>query len=71
MRLRRTLDEFIIDGVEITLPLFRAPALNAETQDNRHDIHWLEQFLKDESPGAQGKGRPASPGEFRRRASSA
>jgi acetyl-CoA carboxylase biotin carboxylase subunit len=47
MRLRRALDEFIIDGVETTLPLFRALARNADVQNGQYDIHWLEEFLKD------------------------
>jgi acetyl-CoA carboxylase biotin carboxylase subunit len=45
MRLRRTLDEFIIDGVETTLPLFRTLVRNADVQNGLYDIHWLEQFL--------------------------
>ena len=48
MRLRRALDEFIIDGVETTLPLFRALVRNTEVQNGQYDIHWLEEFLKDE-----------------------
>jgi len=51
MRLRRALDEFVVDGVETTLPLFRALVRNGEIQDGAYDIHWLENFLKDE-PGA-------------------
>ena len=47
MRLRRALDEFIIDGVETTLPLFRALVRNTEVQNGRYDIRWLEEFLKD------------------------
>jgi len=47
MRLRRALDEFIIDGVETTLPLFRALVRNTEVQNGQYDIHWLEEFLKD------------------------
>jgi len=47
MRLRRALDEFIVDGVETTLPLFRALVRNAEVQNGQYDIHWLEKFLED------------------------
>ncbi len=47
MRLRRSLDEFVVDGVETTLPLFRALVRNSEIQDGAYDIHWLENFLKD------------------------
>ena len=45
MRLRRALDEFIVDGVETTLPLFRTLVRNADIQNGLHDIHWLEKFL--------------------------
>ncbi|MDB5594442.1 MAG: accC [Hyphomicrobiales bacterium] len=45
MRLRRTLDEFIIDGIETTIPLFRTLVRNADIQNGQYDIHWLEKFL--------------------------
>ncbi len=45
MRLRRSLDEFIIDGVDTTLPLFRTLVRNADVQNGVYDIHWLEHFL--------------------------
>jgi len=48
MRLRRALDEFIVDGVETTLPLFRALVRNPDVQNGQYDIHWLEEFLKNE-----------------------
>ena len=48
MRLRRALDEFIIDGIDTTLPLFRTLVRNAEVQNGQYDIHWLEGFLKTE-----------------------
>ena len=46
MRLRRALDEFIVDGINTTLPLFRALVRNADVQNGQYDIHWLEGFLK-------------------------
>ncbi|MFY9968898.1 MAG: acetyl-CoA carboxylase biotin carboxylase subunit [Roseiarcus sp.] len=46
MRLRRALDEFIIDGINTTLPLFRTLVRNADVQNGQYDIHWLEEFLK-------------------------
>jgi acetyl-CoA carboxylase biotin carboxylase subunit len=49
MRLRRALDEFIVDGVETTLPLFRSLVRNVEVQNGQYDIHWLEAFLKGEA----------------------
>jgi acetyl-CoA carboxylase biotin carboxylase subunit len=48
MRLRRALDEFIIDGIDTTLPLFRTLVRNTEVQNGQYDIHWLESFLKTE-----------------------
>jgi acetyl-CoA carboxylase biotin carboxylase subunit len=45
MRLRRTLDEFIVDGIETTIPLFRTLVRNADIQNGDYDIHWLEKFL--------------------------
>src|SRR6476469_3713281 len=46
MRLRRALDEFVVDGIETTLPLFRALVRNPDIQNGAYDIHWLEKFLK-------------------------
>jgi acetyl-CoA carboxylase biotin carboxylase subunit len=45
MRLRRALDEFVVDGIETTIPLFRALVRNPDIQNGAYDIHWLEQFL--------------------------
>jgi acetyl-CoA carboxylase biotin carboxylase subunit len=45
MRLRRALDEFIVDGIETTIPLFRTLVRNADVQNGVYDIHWLEKFL--------------------------
>ena len=45
MRLRRALDEFVIDGIETTLPLFRALAQEKDIIDGDYHIHWLEAFL--------------------------
>ncbi|HWW35510.1 MAG TPA: acetyl-CoA carboxylase biotin carboxylase subunit [Xanthobacteraceae bacterium] len=45
MRLKRALDEFVVDGIETTLPLFRALAREAEIIDGDYNIHWLEAFL--------------------------
>ncbi|MFN3350216.1 acetyl-CoA carboxylase biotin carboxylase subunit [Pseudorhodoplanes sp.] len=48
MRLKRALDEFVVDGVETTLPLFRALVRNPDIIDGNYSIHWLERFLADE-----------------------
>src|SRR6266852_4714667 len=45
MRLRRSIDEFVIDGVETTLPLFSALVRDSDFVDGNYHIHWLEQFL--------------------------
>ena len=46
MRLRRALDEFVVDGIDTTLPLFRTLVRNPDIQNGQYDIHWLENFLK-------------------------
>jgi acetyl-CoA carboxylase biotin carboxylase subunit len=46
MRLRRALDEFVIDGIETTLPLFRVLVRNEMMQNGEYNIHWLEHFLE-------------------------
>jgi acetyl-CoA carboxylase biotin carboxylase subunit len=45
MRLKRALDEVVVDGIETTLPLFRALAREKDIIDGNYHIHWLEQFL--------------------------
>ena len=47
MRLRRSLSEFVIDGIETTIPLFRHLTGTTDVVDGRYDIHWLESFLAD------------------------
>ena len=46
MRLRRSLDEFIVDGIDTTIPLFQTLVRNADMQNGLYDIHWLERFLE-------------------------
>ena len=45
MRLRRALDEMVVDGIETTLPLFRALVREPQIIDGDYHIHWLEHFL--------------------------
>ncbi|MGD9912812.1 MAG: acetyl-CoA carboxylase biotin carboxylase subunit [Rhizobiaceae bacterium] len=45
MRLRRALDEFVVDGIKTTLPLFRDLVGNADIANGDYDIHWLEKHL--------------------------
>ncbi len=44
-RLRRTLEEFVVDGVDTTLPLHRRILDEAAFVSGEYDIHWLEQML--------------------------
>jgi acetyl-CoA carboxylase biotin carboxylase subunit len=45
MRLRRALGEYVIEGVETTIPLFQELLADTDIIDGRYNIHWLEQFL--------------------------
>ena len=45
MRLRRALDEFVVDGIKTTLPLFRELVGNPDIANGDYDIHWLEKHL--------------------------
>ncbi|MBC7281526.1 acetyl-CoA carboxylase biotin carboxylase subunit [Hoeflea sp.] len=45
MRLRRALDEFVVDGIKTTIPLFRDLLANPDIANGDYDIHWLEKFL--------------------------
>ena len=46
MRLRRALGEFVIDGIDTTLPLLRRLAEHDDMINGTYDIHWLENLLK-------------------------
>ena len=45
MRLRRALDEFVVDGIKTTLPLFQDLVSNQDIANGDYDIHWLEDYL--------------------------
>ena len=45
MRLGRALDEFVVDGVQTTIPLFQKLLPNDDFRKADYDIHWLETFL--------------------------
>ena len=51
MRLRRALSEFVIDGIQTTIPLFSELVNNGDIVDGRYDIHWLESHLADQAEG--------------------
>ena len=44
-RLNRALDELIVDGVDTTVPLFRALLAEPDIQNGNYSIHWLEKWL--------------------------
>lgn len=50
MRLRRALEEYVIDGIETTIPLHQRLVTAADFIKGDYDIHWLERFV----------GRPAT-----------
>jgi acetyl-CoA carboxylase biotin carboxylase subunit len=45
MRLKRSLSEFVVEGVETTIPLFQRLLAEKDIIDGNYDIHWLEKFL--------------------------
>ncbi|MBC6405136.1 MAG: acetyl-CoA carboxylase biotin carboxylase subunit [Rhodospirillales bacterium] len=45
MRLRRTLEEYVIDGIETTIPLHQRLAVTPAFMNGHYNIHWLEKFL--------------------------
>jgi acetyl-CoA carboxylase biotin carboxylase subunit len=45
MRLGRALDEFVVDGIKTTIPLFRELVVDADIASGNYDIHWLEKRL--------------------------
>ncbi|HSM41474.1 MAG TPA: acetyl-CoA carboxylase biotin carboxylase subunit [Afifellaceae bacterium] len=48
MRLRRALDEFVVDGIETTIPLFRDLLQQPDIQNGDYSIRWLERSLSRE-----------------------
>jgi acetyl-CoA carboxylase biotin carboxylase subunit len=45
MRLKRALGEFVVDGIETTIPLFISLISEPDIVDGSYDIHWLETHL--------------------------
>jgi acetyl-CoA carboxylase biotin carboxylase subunit len=45
MRLKRALGEFVIDGIETTIPLFARLLAEPDIANGIYDIHWLENWL--------------------------
>lgn len=46
MRLKRALEEFVIDGISTTIPLQQQIIMNPEFIDGQYNIHWLEKFIE-------------------------
>ena len=46
MRLRRALEEYVIGGIETTIPLHQRLAAAPEFIDGAYDVHWLERFVR-------------------------
>ena len=49
MRLRRALEEFVIGGIETTIPLHQRLITESDFINGDYDIHWLENLLDSES----------------------
>ena len=45
MRLRRALEEYVIGGIETTIPLHRRVVSAPDFINGDYDIHWLERFV--------------------------
>ena len=44
-RMRRSLAEMVVGGVETTIPLFQDLLQDPDIIDGRYDIHWLERWI--------------------------
>ncbi|TQV74300.1 acetyl-CoA carboxylase biotin carboxylase subunit [Denitrobaculum tricleocarpae] len=49
MRLRRALEEFVIDGIDTTVPLHQKLIVDSEFINGDYDIHWLEKFVAEQA----------------------
>jgi acetyl-CoA carboxylase biotin carboxylase subunit len=45
MRLRRALEEYVIAGIETTIPLHQRLVAAPEFIEGEYDVHWLERFV--------------------------
>jgi acetyl-CoA carboxylase biotin carboxylase subunit len=48
MRLRRALEEFVIDGVDTTIPLHQKLIAASDFINGDYDIRWLEAFVAEQ-----------------------
>jgi acetyl-CoA carboxylase biotin carboxylase subunit len=50
-RLQRALGELIVDGIDTTIPLFRALLEEPDVVNGNYNIHWLERWLAENLAG--------------------
>ncbi|MEK9647384.1 MAG: acetyl-CoA carboxylase biotin carboxylase subunit [Alphaproteobacteria bacterium] len=51
MRLRRSLEEYVIGGIETTIPLHQRIVEDSNFVNGDYDIHWLEPFVAGDEAG--------------------
>ena len=54
MRLRRALAEYVVGGIETTIPLHQKLVSAKAVIDGEYSIHWLEEFMAKEAKGPKG-----------------
>ena len=52
MRLRRALEEYVIGGIETTIPLHQSIVSDTDFVNGDYDIHWLERFVAEHTTSA-------------------
>lgn len=52
MRLRRALEEYVIGGIETTIPLHQSIVNDTDFVNGDYDIHWLERFVAERTNSA-------------------
>ncbi len=57
MRLRRALEEFVVEGMKTTIPLHQALVRDEEFLRGDYTIKWLEQWLEKQRVAASDRGR--------------
>jgi acetyl-CoA carboxylase, biotin carboxylase subunit len=50
MRMRRALEEYVITGIDTTIPLHQRLAAEPDFIDGNYDVHWLERFVARAQP---------------------
>ncbi|MBC8339362.1 MAG: acetyl-CoA carboxylase biotin carboxylase subunit [Rhodospirillales bacterium] len=50
MRLRRALSEYVIDGLDTTIPLHQSLMNEADFVNGEYDIHWLQKYVDGTKP---------------------